>query len=184
MLRVWGGGLFEKDVFYDECDRLGILVIQDLLMACGEYPEDQGWFLDRLRREAACAAKRLRSHPSLAWWNGDNENAARCDLDMTEYPGRRTAMETAAPVLREMDPFRRFTPTSPYGGKPFVSVTKGTTHNTFFIDWMFEQFRYGDLSNYHQMFDGLLSRFNSELPCMGTPALTSLAPIPGGGPGV
>lgn len=87
MLRVWGGGLFEKDVFYDECDRLGILVIQDLLMACGEYPEDQGWFLDRLRREAACAAKRLRSHPSLAWWNGDNENAARCDLDMTEYPG-------------------------------------------------------------------------------------------------
>ncbi len=174
MLRVWGGGLFEKDVFYDECDRLGILVIQDLLMACGEYPEDQGWFLDRLRREAACAAKRLRSHPSLAWWNGDNENAARCDLDMTEYPGRRAAMETAAPVLREMDPFRRFTPTSPYGGKPFVSVTKGTTHNTFFIDWMFEQFRYGDLSNYHQMFDGLLSRFNSELPCMGTPALTSL----------
>lgn len=174
MLRVWGGGLFEKDVFYDECDRLGILVIQDLLMACGEYPEDQEDFLDRLRREAAVAAKRLRNHPSLAWWNGDNENAARSDLDMTEYPGRRAAMEIAAPVLREMDPFRRFTPTSPYGGKPFVSVTKGTTHNTFFIDWMFERFRHGDLTDYHAMFDGLLSRFNSELPCMGAPMISSL----------
>ena len=53
MLRVWGGGIFEKPHFYSECDRLGILVTQDFLMACGQYPEQEQWFIDCLREEAA-----------------------------------------------------------------------------------------------------------------------------------
>ena len=51
MLRVWGGGWFEKDVFYEECDRNGVLVAQDFLMACGDYPQTEEWFLDELKRK-------------------------------------------------------------------------------------------------------------------------------------
>ena len=75
MLRVWGGGLIESETFYSTCDKLGLLVIQDFQMACGEYPEDQQDFLETLRKEGAYAAKRIRNHPSLAWWTGDNENS-------------------------------------------------------------------------------------------------------------
>lgn len=174
ILRIWGGGLFEKDVFYEECDRLGILVTQDFLMACGQYPEDQAWFLEKLRQEAAYAAKKLRSHACLAWWTGDNENSAPGDLGMVNYPGRKAANLAIGPVIRRMDPYRRFFPSCPYGGKPFLSVTKGNAHNTFFLDWMFGVFQNSDLSDYHAFFDKTLSRFCSELPVMGAPAFSSL----------
>ena len=75
MIRVWGGGIFEKDELYAACDKEGILITQDFLMACGSYPEKEDWFIEELKLEAAHAAKKLRNHPSLAWWSGDNENA-------------------------------------------------------------------------------------------------------------
>ncbi|MBR5444700.1 MAG: hypothetical protein IKV57_01160, partial [Clostridia bacterium] len=69
MLRVWGGGVFENDAFYTACDEAGILVTQDFLMACGQYPEAE--LLHHLKKEALAAGLALRNHPSLVWWSGD-----------------------------------------------------------------------------------------------------------------
>jgi beta-mannosidase len=72
MLRVWGGGIYEDDRFYDLCDELGILVWQDFMFACSMYPGDPA-FLDNVRKEAVENVRRLRNHPSLALWAGNNE---------------------------------------------------------------------------------------------------------------
>ena len=174
MLRVWGGGLFEQDFFYDECDRLGLLVTQDFLMACGSYPEADEEFLRQLRLEAEHACRRLRNHPCLVWWSGDNENGMRADEDMEDYSGRRAAMRTIAPVIERLDPNRLFLPSSPYKGRPFGSVTCGTTHNTNYIGEWFSYIRYHDMKDYRLYFENYLSRFCAEGPIMGFDRPSSL----------
>ena len=72
MLRVWGGGIYEDDKFYDEADRNGILIWQDFMFACTTYPHDP-LFLKRVEAEAEYNIKRLRGHASLAMWCGNNE---------------------------------------------------------------------------------------------------------------
>ena len=72
MLRIWGGGIYEHDAFYDYCDQLGILVWQDFMFACNIYPGDQA-FLDNVKIEAEEQVKRLRHHACIATWCGNNE---------------------------------------------------------------------------------------------------------------
>jgi len=72
MLRVWGGGIYEADTFYDLCDEYGILVWQDFMFACSMYPGDEA-FLANVRAEAADQIRRLRNHPCIALWCGNNE---------------------------------------------------------------------------------------------------------------
>ena len=72
MLRVWGGGVYEDDEFYDEADRNGILIWQDFMFACSSYPHDP-LFVGRVESEAEYNIKRLRGHASLAMWCGNNE---------------------------------------------------------------------------------------------------------------
>ena len=72
MLRVWGGGIYEKDKFYDLCDSLGILVWQDFMFACYFYPFDND-FVKNTGQEAIYQVRRLRNHPSIALWCGNNE---------------------------------------------------------------------------------------------------------------
>jgi len=72
MLRVWGGGIYEHDDFYDLCDEYGILVWQDFMFACSIYPGDDA-FLENVRQEAADNLRRLRNHPCIALWCGNNE---------------------------------------------------------------------------------------------------------------
>jgi len=72
MLRVWGGGVYENDLFYDLCDKYGILVWQDFMFACAMYPGDDA-FLENVRQEAIDNVKRIRNHASLALWCGNNE---------------------------------------------------------------------------------------------------------------
>ena len=173
MIRVWGGGIFERDEFYDECDRLGILVAQDFLMACGTYPEEDPEFLDELRREARAAALRLRNHACLAFWNGDNENAVYGNENRTDFPGYRAA-KAIAPILSELDPARRFLPSSPYGGDPYCSPTRGTSHSTFFLGSFFRFVRETDLSDWRRTMGNCLTRFNAEQPTMGMPFVSTL----------
>lgn len=79
-------------------------------MACGNYPEDEPWFIAQLTAEAEHAALLLRNHPCLVWWTGDNENAVNGNDTMPEYPGRTAALKAIAPVLHRLDPMRRFCP--------------------------------------------------------------------------
>jgi beta-mannosidase len=72
MLRVWGGGYYPEDMFYDLCDRYGILVWQDFMFACGIYPADANFF-ENFRVEAVENVRRLRHHAALALWCGNNE---------------------------------------------------------------------------------------------------------------
>jgi beta-mannosidase len=72
MLRVWGGGIYERDDFYDLADEMGILVWQDFMFACSMYAGDEA-FLDNVRHEAIDNVKRLRNHPSIVIWVGNNE---------------------------------------------------------------------------------------------------------------
>jgi beta-mannosidase len=73
MLRVWGGGVYAEDAFYDECDKNGILFWQDFMFACAMYPGDEK-FLDNVKNEVIDNVTRLQNHPSIALWCGNNEN--------------------------------------------------------------------------------------------------------------
>lgn len=174
MIRVWGGGVFEKDFFYAECDRLGIMVIHDFLMACGQYPENEAWFIEHLKQETAFAAKLLRNHPCLMWWHGDNENAINGnDLDK-EYRGRISAYEAMLPILNKLDYTRRFLPSSPYGGDHFASKTVGTTHNTQYLGSIFQYILDTEMKDYKEYFNTYTARFISEEPALGAVSKNSL----------
>lgn len=72
MLRIWGGGIYENDLFYDLCDRYGILVWQDFMFACSLYPAE-GALLENIRQEAVENVRRLRNYACIALWCGNNE---------------------------------------------------------------------------------------------------------------
>ena len=72
-LRIWGGGIYEKDVFYDLCDEMGVMVWQDMMFACADIPEDNADFVKNASEELEYQVKRLRNHPSLVYWCGGNE---------------------------------------------------------------------------------------------------------------
>ena len=115
MIRCWGGNLYEDDMFYDICDREGILVWQDFAMACAVYPQDQE-FQNVLKQEAVEVIKRLRQHPCLALWAGDNE----CDQAYSWFgfnidPNTNVLTRSLLPeAVRQHDPFRSYLPSSPY----------------------------------------------------------------------
>ena len=72
MIREWGGGIYEMDDFYNICDELGLIIWQDFMFGGDMYPGDAE-FLDNVRQEAVDQAKRLRNHPSIVIWCGNNE---------------------------------------------------------------------------------------------------------------
>lgn len=115
MVRVWGGGYYESDDFYDFCDEKGVLIWQDFMMGCAVYPKDKE-FADKLRIEAEEIVKRLRGHASLALWAGDNE----CDCAYSwgkifRDPNVNTLTREILPyAVGKHDPTRDFLPSSPY----------------------------------------------------------------------
>lgn len=72
MVRIWGGGQFEYDIFYDICDKFGLLIWHDFMFACAMYPGTSD-DLDNIQNEIQDNVLRLRNHPSIALWNGNNE---------------------------------------------------------------------------------------------------------------
>lgn len=115
MVRCWGGNVYEDDAFYELCDAAGILVWQDFAMACGVYPQDDG-FAARLAAEATAVVRRLRSHACLALWSGDNEcdDAWRGAHTPTDPAGNRLTRQVLPQVLRQYDGTRPYLPSSPF----------------------------------------------------------------------
>ena len=106
MLRVWGGGIYENDAFYDLCDELGLLVWQDFMFACTFYPGDAA-FMQNVREEATQQVRRLRNHPSLALWVGNNENeVAWQDWGLTNKmgPEKQTIWSDYLRLFRDLLP--------------------------------------------------------------------------------
>lgn len=173
-IRVWGGGIFEQDEFYYECDRNGILVAQDFLMACGTYPEKEEWFLNALRLESEYAVKKLRNHPCLAWWHGDNENAEWGSDTAEDFRGRDSALRGVADQIYKYDKMREFLPSSPCGGNVYSSATRGTAHTTMYCSRIFKFFQDCKGDEYKEFLNSFSARFVSEEPVFGGLSNSSL----------
>ncbi len=121
LLRVWGGGIYESDDFYELCDELGVLVWQDFLFACAAYPEEEP-LRGEVLAEASENVARLMPHPSLVLWNGCNENIwGWFDWDWQGPVGNRTwgagyYLDLLPAIVAEVDPTRPYYPGSPYSG--------------------------------------------------------------------
>ena len=128
MLRIWGGGIYEKDWFYDECDRRGIMVWQDFANACAEPPDDNQVFLRNMIEEAEYQVKRLRNHPSVACWCGGNESSNSHRYE-PEQPGRYLSRYYYRGVVGDLSPFTPYIPGSSHGKSDFGQIqTSGETH--------------------------------------------------------
>ncbi|NGY03256.1 beta-mannosidase [Solimonas terrae] len=135
MVRVWGGGVYEPDAFYRICDRLGLLVWQDFMFACSPYPDDDPHFTASVQHEVEEQVRRLRNHPSLALWCGNNEGQVlhqfvnlRTGGD-APYPGDRLFESLIPAVLQRLDPETPYRPGSPYGKPVHNSMRAGDVHN-------------------------------------------------------
>lgn len=119
MLRVWGGGQYEKEVFYDICDRKGIMIWQDLMFSCSLYPSTDD-FIENVVNELEYQVPRLKSHPSLAMWCGDNEVIGATgwyDDKRTQWLINHDRLNNAlGKAVNRLDPDRIFWPSSPCGG--------------------------------------------------------------------
>ena len=128
MLRVWGGGIYEPVHFYEECSRLGIMVWQDFMMACGWYPQTDA-FAAQLATEGEQVVRDLRGQPCIAVWGGDNEVDASYS---TLAQSNRLTRQTLAAICRELDPKTPYVPSSPWrpSGAPttWLSETEGDSH--------------------------------------------------------
>lgn len=135
MIRVWGGGIYEHDIFYRECDRLGLLVWQDFMFACAPYPDEDADFLENVRAEVAEQVGRLRHHASLALWCGNNENqgiqffADHATGTTTPLAGLAIYEELIPTILGTLDPATPYWPSSPWGGPSPNSMRGGDVHN-------------------------------------------------------
>jgi beta-mannosidase len=142
MLRVWGGGVYEDDAFYDLCDEYGILVWQDFCFACAMYPGDSA-FVENVRREAIDNVERLRDHPCLALWCGNNEideawhnwgwqrEYGYSPADSARIWGDyvRLFHEVLPAVVDSLDGERPYWPSSPSRGRADPrSLTEGDSH--------------------------------------------------------
>ena len=154
MFRVWGGGIYEPEVFYDLCDELGIMIWQDFMYACAMYPDDDPAFMESAETEARDALKRLRRHPSVVLWCGNNECQEAWVLGdwparAPRHLGERLYDDVLPDVVRQLSPGTPYWPGSPYGGPTTRSRTVGDFH-----DWY-------SLPNW-PTYDANAPRFSSE----------------------
>lgn len=179
MIRVWGGGIYEEQAFYDACDELGILVWQDFMFGCGNYP---AWpeMLDSIKREAEENVKMLRHHPSIVIWAGNNEDYQYQESEnltydpedknpenwlKTDFPARYIYEKTLADVCKELIPDTYYHFGSPWGGKDTRDPTIGDIHQ--WNVWHGTQEKY-------QNFDKLGGRFVSEFGMQAFPSIKTI----------
>jgi len=166
MLRCWGGNVYEDHPFYDRCDERGIMVWQDFTMACARYPQDED-FLFALREEAEAIVCRLRNHPCIALWAGDNECDESWNGAGLDPQGNRTTREVLPQVVTRCDPWRTYLPSSPYiAPKIFAAGDRSL---------MPEQHLWGPRDYYKSSFyTEATAHFVSEIGYHGAPCIGSL----------
>jgi len=187
MIRVWGGGIYEPDLFHDLCDEKGVLVWQDFMFACAPYPDDEA-FLASVRTEADEQVRRLRNHASTALWCGNNENQAihRIHADVSgrdePLPGAILYDKVLPEMLARLDPATPYWPGSPWGGPNPNSMKAGDVH-----DWtvwhgippipdgeMVEPFGFAPEKIGYRRYAEDMGRFISEFGIQAGPALATL----------
>ncbi|MDP3148462.1 MAG: glycoside hydrolase family 2 TIM barrel-domain containing protein [Ignavibacteria bacterium] len=132
MVRVWGGGIYENDDFYNLCDELGFLVWQDFMFACGAYPENDE-FISNVSEEVTQNVLRLQHHACLALWCGNNENEwiwfQGQNSSYKKMPGYKIFHNILPKLLKKIDPQRPYWESSPFGNDDDPnSFESGNTH--------------------------------------------------------
>ncbi|MCU7548795.1 hypothetical protein OCK74_06680 [Chitinophagaceae bacterium LB-8] len=142
MLRVWGGGIYEDDAFYDQCDSLGIMVWQDFMFAGAMYPGDDA-FMENVKQEVIDNIKRLRHHHCIVVWCGNNEmdeawhnwgwqkqfNISKEDSTLLWNDYKKLFQEMLPQLVQEYDGTRPYISTSPmHGWGRKQSMTEGDSH--------------------------------------------------------
>lgn len=126
-LRVWGGGIYEKNLFYELCNRLGIMVWQDFAFACGDVPDDDEDFVDMVIPEIEYQIKRLRNHPCVVLWSGGNEKTG--SVGKQKSRGDRLIHYTLNGMVAYLDRTRPYFPSSPWSyGEDGNSQDSGDSH--------------------------------------------------------
>ena len=165
LLRVWGGGRYESDDFYDVADERGILVWQDFLFACAAYPEESP-LLDEVEAEAREVVVRLAAHPSLILWNGNNENIwGFWDWDWQPVLDGRSwgagfYFDLLPAIVAELDPTRPYWPGSPYSGDPAIhpnEPSRGPMH-------IWDVWNTRDYSDYRSFAARFVAEFGYQAP--------------------
>ncbi|OGJ87635.1 MAG: hypothetical protein A2268_04310 [Candidatus Raymondbacteria bacterium RifOxyA12_full_50_37] len=162
MLRVWGGGIYENDHFYSECDRLGILVWHDFMMGCGWYPQTSK-FAQKIDVEARTILKDLRNHACIALWTGDNENDEFWPHLVFKNTLTRKIIQAACDELVPGTPYLPSSPTTPSNPKNPDCWTEGDLH------YYNHGSHYKDPANWN-----IRCRFMSEFGHLSLPSLTTI----------
>ncbi|QGQ95120.1 beta-mannosidase [Paenibacillus psychroresistens] len=135
MLRIWGGGIYERDAFYTNCDKYGILVWHDFMFSCAKYPDQLAWFREEVEKEIDYQTRRLRNHCSIALWCGNNENHWGFDEWWNEteaahfYGGAVCYNEIAPRLVQQNCPEIPYWNSSPYGGEKPNGSQSGDRHH-------------------------------------------------------
>jgi len=162
MIRVWGGGIYEDEQFYELCDQLGLMVWQDFMFACASYPEDDA-FLAEVEAELKENVSELRIHPSLVLWCGNNENEWIWYRDhcggMEGMPGYRLFHRLMPEWLNKLDPYRPYWPTTPWGLEKDPNDERSGNRHVWHIwsQWV----DYTDVKNDRSLF---VSEFGFQAP--------------------
>lgn len=161
MLRVWGGGIYEKDIFYDLCDELGIMVWQDMMLACAEIAEDKPEWVSNMLAEVEYQVKRLRNHPALVYWCGGNEKTGCYGLCITK--GEFFTDVTMRGFVTNLDSTRPFSKQSPCSWTDLGNdITSGDSHHN-----SFERATLEGMENYRSFVSEHVVPFVSEAAVIG-----------------
>lgn len=122
-IRVWGGGYYPDDYFYELCDRYGLLVFQDLMFACASYDVEDAFFRELIIEETKQALERIRNHPSLFLLSGNNEieDGVRGHGQLAAIRYLQMTYEILAPIVQK-ETSLYFLPSSPTSGEPLFSM--------------------------------------------------------------
>jgi beta-mannosidase len=134
MLRMWGGGVYEPEVFYNQCSKDGIMLMHDFMYACAYYPDYDPAFLYEAEREAQYQTKRLANQPCIAIWTGNNEihesysNWFTPETDPPYYFGYKIFNYIQPKAVHDHTPLTAYMPSSPFGGKKANDPYAGDCH--------------------------------------------------------
>lgn len=172
LLRIWGGGIYESDEFYQACDEAGMLVWQDFLFACAAYPED-GDLPAEIEAEARYNVERLMPHPSLVLWNGNNENIwgffdwGWQEPLKGETWGEGYYLDMLPKIVAEIDPTRPYWAGSPYSGS--MDIHPNDPNHGCVHEWdVWNEIGYENYGNY-------VPRFASEFGWQAPPTWATLS---------